>query len=89
MEETVSTWRKSLNVKSKKVEKAIFPTRFAPLTSLLLGPPARAVNLRPVARTLEVPSADPKRPRPQSAHLPVGPVSIRSLAEDVTALNIY
>lgn len=90
VEETVAAWGKWLNVKSKKVEKAIFQTRFAPHFSLLLGPPARAVNLRPVARTPGVPSAaGPTRPRPQSAHLPVGPVSIRSLAEDVTALNIY
>lgn len=81
---------KGLNVKSKKVEKAIFQMRFVPPTSLLLGPPARAVNLRPEARTPGVPSAaGPTRPRPQSAHLPVGPASIQSLAEDVTALNIY
>lgn len=43
VEETVAAYGKGLNVKSKKVEKAIFQMRFVrpPPTSLLLGPPSR------------------------------------------------
>lgn len=89
MEETVAAWGKWLNVKSKKVEKAIFQSRFAPHFS---PPWASRPGSKSAAGGQDTRSplgGGPTRPRPQSAHLPVGPASIRSLAEDVTALNIY
>lgn len=68
------TWGKSPNVKSKKVEKAIFPTRFAPLTSLLLGPPARAVNLRPAGgQDTRSPLGGPEAAPPAERTPPGGP----------------
>lgn len=70
--------------KGKKVEKPIFQARLRPPWLV-----AEAVNQRPAARAGGAPSVGPARPRPGRAHLPVGPASIGSRAEDVTALNIY
>ena len=70
--------------KVKRLKSQFSRRAFAP--PLLV---AEAVNQRPAARAGGSPSAGSARPRPDRAHLPVGPESIRSLAEDVTALNIY
>lgn len=81
---------KGLNVKSKKVEKAIFQMRFVPpLLSLTWASRPGCKSTAGGQDTRSSLGCGPTRPRPQSAHLPVGPASIQSLAEDVTALNIY
>lgn len=76
--------------KVKRLKRQFSRRAFAPHTTPFAGCGGRkSATSRPAARAGGAPLAGPARPRPDRAHLPVGPESIRSLAEDVTALNIY